>query len=55
MSSEWCYLDVNAGGKAIDTGPLMIRLLFRVLSVCVHKWLTWLQHPLIFQNDGKVK
>lgn len=38
VSSEWCYLDVDTGGKALDTGALSIGTrAFRVLNVCIYK------------------
>jgi len=33
VSSEWCYLDVNAGGKAVDPALLITGLMISELLV----------------------
>lgn len=49
MSSEWCCLDVNTGGEAVDTAALIKGThAFRVCNVCGSKWTMGCKYPLMF-------
>lgn len=56
MSSKWCYLDVNAGGGAVDIGPLIIGLVLSGFLVFVFiNDPRGCKYPFIFRKEKDQK